>query len=997
MIKKNFTITLSLLTIWSINAQTYFSDQNVIIQPETLQPQSVYACDIDGDGDQDLLSASSFDDKIAWYENVGGLYPFGNQQIISTTAVGAQAVYACDIDGDGDQDVLSASWDDDKIAWYENTDGKGTFGEERIISVYSEKVHSIYACDIDGDGDQDILSAAWGDNMIAWHENTDGKGTFGGIKVISNSAGGAFSVIGADMDGDGDMDVVSGYSSGAKVVWYENYNGEGYFETEQLIVDSVYMPKSVQVCDIDGDGDLDVFASSYLGDKIVWVKNTDGLGTFGEDYTITTSARAYESIFSCDIDGDGDMDLLSASYLDNEISWYENTDGNGTFGETLVISNSARAAQSVYAFDIDNDGDQDVLSASQGDSKIAWYENTDGNGTFGVQRIITASAEGACSVYACDIDSDGDDDVLSASQNDNKIAWYENTDGNGNFGEQQIITTSAEGAQSVYACDIDGDGDQDVLSASYYDNKIAWYENTDGNGTYETQQVITTAYRATSVYACDIDGDGDQDILSASYNDNKIAWYENTDGNGSFGEQQVIATSATGATSVYACDIDGDGDLDVLSASSDDDKIAWYQNIDGNGTFGAEQIITTFADYARSVYACDIDGDGDQDVLSASNDDDKIAWYENIDGSGTFGEQQVITTSADNAKVYACDIDGDGDQDVFSASWADNKIAWYENTDGKGTFGGQQIITTSAIGAQSVYTCDIDGDGDQDLLSASYADNKIAWYEYYLSVISQPIDEIICPDSDAEFSLTTNGVDTFHWQVNEGDGFIDLSENEVYSGVASNNLTIISASTDMNGNIYRCILLNQDICVNSDEVVLTVEDNTAPTISCLNNQTVVTNGTNYYIVNGAEFDPVETNDNCGIEGIENDFNNASSLAGAEIPIGATTIIWKVIDNSGNESTCNFVINVIASSVEVKNLQQIGISIFPNPTDGIVNFEFGNNKINKLAIFNITGNQIFKITQVQQNEIINIADFESGIYIMSIHTDKEKLTIRLIKE
>ncbi|MBK9461508.1 MAG: VCBS repeat-containing protein [Sphingobacteriales bacterium] len=74
------------------------------------------------------------------------------------------------------------------------------------------------------------------------------------------------------------------------------------------------------------------------------------------------------------------------------------------------------------------------------------------------------------SVYAADLDNDGDMDVLSASSGDDKIAWYEN-DGSGNFGTQQIITTDANGATSVYAADLDNDGDMDVLSASRYDYK----------------------------------------------------------------------------------------------------------------------------------------------------------------------------------------------------------------------------------------------------------------------------------------------------------------------------------------------------------------------------------------------------------------------------------------------------------------------------------------------------------------------------------------------
>ena len=113
-----------------------------------------------------------------------------------------------------------------------------------------------------------------------------------------------------------------------------------------------------------------------------------------------------------------------------------------------------------------------------------------------------------------------------------------------------------------------------------------------------------------------------------------------------FGSQQVISTLADFALSVASADIDGDGDLDVLSASQTDDKIAWYENTDGAGSFGAQQVITTAADFASEVASADIDGDGDLDVLSASEFDDKIAWYENIGGAATFGAQQVITTLA---------------------------------------------------------------------------------------------------------------------------------------------------------------------------------------------------------------------------------------------------------------------------------------------------------------------------------------------------------------
>jgi hypothetical protein len=145
------------------------------------------------------------------------------------------------------------------------------------------------------------------------------------------------------------------------------------------------------------------------------------------------------------------------------------------------------------------------------------------------------------------------------------------------FGPQQTITTGADEAVSVFAADVDGDGDLDALSVSYFDDKIAWYENTAGDGSGWTAHTITTgADGAHSVYAADVDGDGDLDALSASELDDTIAWYENTAGDGSAWTEHTISIAADGPHSVYAADVDGDGDLDALSASFFPDMIAWY-------------------------------------------------------------------------------------------------------------------------------------------------------------------------------------------------------------------------------------------------------------------------------------------------------------------------------------------------------------------------------------------------------------------------------------
>jgi VCBS repeat protein len=353
---------------------------------------------------------------------------------------------------------------------------------------------------------------------------------------------------------------------------------------------------------------------------------------------------------------------------------------------------------------------------------------------FGKIRMISTHIINAQSVFAADLNGDGAVDVLSAVAK--RIIWHKNN-GGGKFGKPKVITDQAQYAKAARAADLDGDGDLDVLAIAWANGDyVAWFENL-GGGTFGPQQVITTeANWAQSIYTIDLDGDGDVDVLSASAGDDKIAWYENL-GGGTFGPQRVITTFADYATSVYAVDLDGDGDADVLSTAANDDTVAWFENL-GGGTFGPQQVITTLADGAFSVHAADLDGDGDADVLSSSLGD-RIAWYENL-GGGAFGPLRVISKNkVRTPSIYAEDLDGDGDADVLAALEYYNSIVWYENLGG-GTFGDQQVITIKTYAPLSVYAKDLDGDGDADVLSASYKDGKVAWYENF----SAPVGSNYC-------------------------------------------------------------------------------------------------------------------------------------------------------------------------------------------------------------------------------------------------------------
>ena len=210
---------------------------------------------------------------------------------------------------------------------------------------------------------------------------------------------------------------------------------------------------------------------------------------------------------------------------------------------------------------------------------------------------------------------------------DDKIAWYEN-DGSQSFTDADHLHHRRLGPLSVLRRTWTGTATPTCSRRRFSTDKIAWYEN-DGNQNFTEQIISTTANGATSVFAADVDGDGDMDVLSASQFDNKIAWYENN-GSQNFTEQ-IISTSTDGARSVFAADVDGDGDTDVLTASSDNytSRIAWFEHLNPlDGDFNDDGVydcldinaLTTAVATGGSVALYDLNGDN---VLSLADVD---AW-----------------------------------------------------------------------------------------------------------------------------------------------------------------------------------------------------------------------------------------------------------------------------------------------------------------------------------------------------------------------------------
>lgn len=327
----------------------------------------------------------------------------------------------------------------------------------------------------------------------------------------------------------------------------------------------------------------------------------------------------------------------------------------------------------VLSFDLDLDGDMDVLSAKTGEAKIVWYEN-DGLGNFLKEHTITNKDNSIADIYASDLDADGDIDVLLGSWS-GRLVWYAN-DGTGNFSEEFVIYQNMSGIEDIYVSDLDGDLDMDVLttfSHKQFSYTIRWYEN-DGVGNFSERIVNDEeGERIESIYADDLDHDGDADVVVGAF-EGTVAWYEN-DGLGNFSKQHIIYKEA-GVLHVYAFDLNSDSHIDVLSSSGN--GIVWYKN-DGMGNFSERDIIHSSG--TEGLYASDLDSDGDIDILSTSVYD-RVAWYEN-DGSGHFMDKKYISSGTKaGVSVYAVDLDNDEDIDVLATSAAVglDEITWYENT-----------------------------------------------------------------------------------------------------------------------------------------------------------------------------------------------------------------------------------------------------------------------------------------------------------------------------
>ena len=339
-----------------------------------------------------------------------------------------------------------------------------------------------------------------------------------------------------DFDEDGRPDIVCCDAVRNRVIWYQQTT-EGQWR-ERMLADGYDLaaPAHATVVDLDRDGDRDVVVS-LLGSvwptdervgRVVWLEN-DGDWRF-TPRVILNDVRRVADAQAGDLDADGDLDLVVAvfGYSLGQILWLENVDGNFHEHQLLVTPGTIH----VPLADYDSDGDLDVIAlVSQEEEEVWAFENLGGDGFAPRRRRVYFTLNhdlGSAGLVRTDLDQDGDMDLLLSAGDNLEILhhypqpahgciWLENR-GNWEFVPQRIAHCG--GTYGAASGDHDGDGDQDVVLVSMFNDwqmpaaaSVVWLEN-DGRQQFQPRQLADHPTHLATVACGDFNGDGRDDIVT---------------------------------------------------------------------------------------------------------------------------------------------------------------------------------------------------------------------------------------------------------------------------------------------------------------------------------------------------------------------------------------------------------------------------------------------------------------------------------------------------
>jgi hypothetical protein len=529
----------------------------------------------------------------------------------------------------------------------------------------------------------------------------------------------------ADMDGDGDLDLVTSnlVDQEFSTVSVSKNNGDGTFAPP---VDYPVGPNptDLRLADFNGDGRPDVVCTAALSGKnfgeqsyatVLFNNGTGGLIN-RQDYPVGENANP-GGLDVGDYDGDGRLDFATGSIM-NGAYVYRNT-GTGTFVQWAHIA-LAMEPTHIASADFNSDGQLDLVLGNTDDARI--YLNNGAGFTAGV--FINNFGDGVSGIATGDFDNDGKPDFALTGRS---LSVYRNTGLGAGFAKTAY--PAGESQSGIKAADMDGDGHLDIIVSNYLANSVSVYSN-DGTGHFADKREWGVGAAPNSHGIGDVNGDGQLDIVAAASNLNQTT--VNVVLNGS--QRTYLARRdygmAGGANGVDFADFNHDGYRDVVSpasVSNGDGPFVFYGRPDGTLQDGI-QVDNWGNNSPTDVAVGDFNGDGWADfVTSIFSPGNRIRVSIN-QGNGTF-LPSVSYTSGTPTGIGIGDLNGDGRLDIVNSNAAllDNSISIFIGN-GDGTFQ-PQVKVDAGFRPKDVLLADFDQNGRSEIIVTHSGSNAIYYFK----------------------------------------------------------------------------------------------------------------------------------------------------------------------------------------------------------------------------------------------------------------------------
>lgn len=331
----------------------------------------------------------------------------------------------------------------------------------------------------------------------------------------------SYEVVVADLNRDGRPDLIVG-NHGANTVGVLLGNGNGTFQAQNTYATSgppggIW---SLVAADVNGDGIPDVIAGNS-GSTAVSVLISKGNGTFATPVTFDVGAGVRGPLAAADVNGDGKADLLISNGDSDTVSVLLGI-GNGTFLPQLTFA-TGRLPRQVVAGDVNGDGELDLIVANGNGVSVSVLLGN-GDGTF--QDQITFAAGGSVGntkfMSVADLDRDGNLDIVITDGNANTVNVLIGN-GDGSF-QDQVTYAVGDTPQPVQVADMNSDGVPDLIVGNWgpTSNSVGVLLG-NGDGTFQPEINFATGLAPHAVPVADVNGDGRPDIIVANEYSNSVS------------------------------------------------------------------------------------------------------------------------------------------------------------------------------------------------------------------------------------------------------------------------------------------------------------------------------------------------------------------------------------------------------------------------------------------------------------------------------------------